>query len=50
MAEYTQERELNGEAIHKTEEGLEDDDGVDQALEKFFGEDCVFFNELGEVV
>lgn len=50
MAEYAQERELDWEAVDETEEGLEGDDEVNQSLEKIFGEDGVFFNELREVV
>jgi hypothetical protein len=46
MAEYTQERELDGEAIDETEEDLEDDDRVYQALEKFLSNDGVFLDEF----
>lgn len=42
--------EMPGEAVDKGEEGLEGDDGVDEAIEEAFGKHSVFFDQFGEVV
>jgi hypothetical protein len=42
--------EEEGEAVDEIEEGVEAGYGVDEVVEESAGEDCVFFDELGEVV
>ena len=36
--------------VEEPEEELGEDDGIDEAGEEFAREDCVFFDEFGEVV
>lgn len=43
MAEEGERREGEREAVDDCEENLESDDGVDEAVEQSFGEDCVLF-------
>lgn len=42
--------EEEGEAIEGAEEDLDGDDGVDEARQKLFGEDCVLFDQFREVI
>lgn len=50
MRYYAQRAESNREAIDDEQQDLEPDDAVNEAVEKLFGEDGVFFHKLREVI
>lgn len=50
MAGYADEGEERREAVDQSQEGLDGDDGVNEAREEFAGENGVLFNQFGEVI
>ena len=50
MAGDTDEGEADGETVNESEQDLDGDDGIDEAGEKFAGQNGVLFDQFGKIV